>query len=354
VPADQTLRAHDLPLDYKCDCDCECECACRILGSLALLKELHLPHEAGALEGACGAMQARPTLHALRRIHLGSFGSPLRVLARCIHIPASARVHNEDPWVDRKWVQPLYISGWGRGWLPAVLATWRPGAYAVVAADDGDVDHYLASVPAMHPRQQQEGHQAVWLGSEVTPAGFSRLLSCPQQPLLRLEVGTAAQSKWHNRAPQGSARLTPTPAHFDALAGVSAVRLVSLQLAGCKYLTNRDVALLAGACPALKELQLRGALTLTDAALQLLAVGCRRLRQVRLTQARVTEEGVVVALTMLGELWELALGDVPSLALEQLEGRVQREMPAAEYMLWAVNRLGGAEACITWRRLRRA
>jgi hypothetical protein len=294
-------------------------------------------------------MEDRPTLHALRRIHHGSFGSALPVLARWIHIPASTKVDSCVAYPLR--VQLLHIKGWGCGWLPAVLASYgRRPAYAVVAADDSDVDHYLASVAAMSPRQQQDASHVVWLGEEVTPAGFSRLLSCPQQPPLRLEVGTATQSPQDRRAQQGNVPLlTPTSAHFHALVGVSAPRLVSLLLAGCAYLTDDAVAMLAGACSALTDLQLLGASRLTDAALHSLARGCPRLQQVHITHARVAEGGVVAALTLLGELQKMVLGAAPWQVLQQLEVGVQRGMPAADYLQWAVECSHRVERISWWR-----
>jgi hypothetical protein len=252
-------------------------------------------------EAVSGTVGDCPTLHAVQRIQLDSFDRDLHALARSVQIPPStafaAPIHKSK--IGQ--VQPLHITGWQRGWLPSVLASYCGQAGCrVVVLNDSDVDYFLESVASTSPRQQQGANYVVWLGGEVTPAGLSRLLGCPQQPPLHLEVGTAAQSWADNYARQRSSCLAPTPAHFQALAGVAAPRLVSLRLEGCEYLTNRHVAMLASACPELTELRLCGASRLTDAALQLLAVGCRRLERVQLTQARVTEEGVVVALTVLG------------------------------------------------------
>jgi hypothetical protein len=325
---------------------------CRALGRLTRLKQLHVQSCSVQLpEARPGAVDDRPALHAVQHIKFGDCPQPLmlaQMLACSLQVPAGVQLHGLwEPYLP----QLLYVNGWGRSWLPAMLATSRQQrGYTVVAAEDGDVDHYLALVAATAPRQQQAGQDVVWLGEDVTPAGFSRLLSCPQQPPLRVEVGTLALTQPTPLCPQGSARLRLAPAHFRALIGVSAPLLVSMALADCTDVTNCDVAMLAGACHALKVLRLLGAWRLTDMALHALALGCRRLEGVELTQARVTEEGVAVALSMLGELRELVLGDLPAPALVHLEGRVQREMPAADYRRWAVGRPHAGNKRLTWTR----
>jgi hypothetical protein len=328
------------------------DCACRTLGALTRLTALNLwvTWSVEPPEEAAGAVVDCPVLHAMQEIWCDRPARMLRVIPRYIQIPDDARLSFSWPTTLEQ-PQPLHIKGWQRGWLPAVLAAGLPGGYAMLAAYDSDVDHYLASVAAMSPRQQQRAKYVVWLGREVTPAGFSRLLSCPLQPPLRLQIGTAAQSPPDRRAQLGIVPLlTPTSAHFHALVGVSAPRLVSLLLAGCAYLTDDAVAMLAGACHALTDLRLLGASRLTDSALHSLARGCPRLQQMHITHARVADGGVVAALTLLGELQQMVLGGAPWQVLQQLEVGVQRGMPAADYLQWAVECSRRVER-ISWRRV---
>jgi hypothetical protein len=299
-------------------------------------------------------------LHSMQSIHLGSRATNvcalLHVLARWTQIPATTTLHlpQEVPAAAPR----LAVKGWGRGWLPAVLAA-APRRHmeraVVVAVDDSDVHHYLSSVAPMSPSQQQTSSHVLWLGEQVSDAGFSRLLGCAQQPPLRLEVDAAAQGQrlqgyvleW-----EGAVQLSSR--HFRALCGLAAPRLVSLALAGCEQLTNQDVTMLAGACHELKDLKLLGACKLTDAALHSLAAGCRHLERVQITHASVTEEGVGVALAMLGQLKRLEVGGVPLAWLQQLEGVVLKQM-ASGRLQWSGSRgllagPHGDETSIVWSR----
>jgi hypothetical protein len=325
---------------------------CRALGKLVHLTGLRLGVPEASLEPRLKPDVGKfcPLLPSLRFIYLAHFGSQLQpslhALARWTRLPPGASVE-----MDTHGLSPelrLSVKGWGCGWLPAVLAGkvhWQQGArYAVIAVDDSDVDRYLSLVASMSPNQQRGRNHVVWLGEQVTPVGFSRLLSCTQQPALRLEVNPAAEL----------AQLQPfaLPGHVRALAGVAAPLLMSLVVGDCQQLTNRDVAVLAGACHALQEVTLKNALLLTDPALHSLA-GCRQLERVQLTHASVTEEGVVVVLVTLRGLKELVLGNVPA-ALDPaaLGRRVLRELTPAEQQQWVVGRdePSDTKPCIAWRR----
>jgi hypothetical protein len=278
------------------------------------------------------------------------------MLARWTQIPATTKL--DVCCGGRPEVVHLAVKGWGCGWLPAVLAskpgaTWKP-QYVVVAVEDSDVDHYLASVAAMSPSQHQRCSHVVWLGEQVTPEGFSRLLTCTQQPPLRLEVNGDAVGQLGPYVFDWTGCLELTARHFRALVGLSAARLVSLAASGCEHVADRDVAMLAGACHALKHVRMSGASKLTDLAMHSLAAGCRQLERLQFTHARFTEEGVVVALATLVVLQGLVLGGVPLHASKQLKLRVQQELAAAECRLWAVDSTSeGAEASLTWGRRQR-
>jgi hypothetical protein len=302
-----------------------------------------------------------PSLRSIRVHHAAAkLLAPLHALARWTRLPAGTAVTLEPLGMPR--VLHLAVKGWGCGWLPAVLATplaYMGFSFAVVAVDDSDVEHYLTSVAPMSPSRCQGCSHVVWLGEQVTPEGFSRLLSCTQQPPLRLEVRTAAQSAQAQPfVLQWAASLALTAVLTRALAGVAAPRLVSLVVGDCQQLTNRDVAVLAGACHALQEVTLQNAPLLGDPALHSLAAGCRQLERVQLTHSAVTDQGVVVALTMLGGLQRLELGGASVVPLRSVKALVQQELGAAGRLQWVVEGPNaaaagapcGAGACVTWGR----
>jgi hypothetical protein len=307
------------------------------MGKLPALADLEL-HGGTAPEGHlinAGSVNFCPVLRAVRRVSFrySEMCNPLHVLARWSHISPDAQIV-----LDRSQRPILSIKGWGRGWLPAVL-TARIGPWskqsAVVAVDDSDVDSYLSAAAEISPSRRPDCTHVLWLGSKVSAGSFRRLLCCPQQPPLRLELDAANQG--HLQQPhvlQWRSCLSPTAAFFNTLAGQSAPRLVSLALAACGNLTNRDAAMLAGACHALKDVKLLGASKLTDLALHSLAAGCRQLERLHLTHANVTQEGVVVALATLAALQQLEVGSVTPALREQLRLRVRQEM-AAEHQRWA-------------------
>jgi hypothetical protein len=307
-----------------------------------------------------GAANFCPVLHALETICLKTHGAPsgasLHVLARWTQIPAGATLdlsHCRLPVPAH-----LAINGWGRGWLPAVLACKSAcvAGCVVVAADNSDIDHYLSAVASMSPGHYQDSSHTLLLGRHVTPGGFSRLLSCAQQPPLRLQLRRLehAQQGQYVLDWYGSLRLAHP--HLAALVGAAAPRLVSLMVADCGLLSNLDAAVLAGACHALKEVQLLGASLLGDPALHSLAAGCRQLERVQLTHARVTEQGVVVALAMMQGLQRLELGAASVERLEGLKALVQQQLGAAGCLQWVVegpSAVGVSDApaaSITWKR----
>jgi hypothetical protein len=295
-------------------------------------------------------------LHSVKHIHLHcsteSACAHLHVLARWTQIPATTKLHVPCGYPLAE--MHLAVKGWGRGWLPAVLERMPARLAIMLLVDDSDVDHYFSSVASMSPNQQQCCSHVVWLGKRVTPAGFSRLLSCPQQPPLRLEVDPAAAAA-AQPGPYAVGWTHPielSAEHCRALCGLSAPHLVSLVVSGCGQLTNHDVAMLAGACHALRDLKLLGACNLTDPALYALAAGCRLLEQVQLTHASVTEEGVVVALAMLGHLKRLQVGGMPEARLGTLKGLVGKRLVATRgHLQWVVEGPSSNQAFTAWKRL---
>jgi hypothetical protein len=299
-------------------------------------------------------------LHSVQHIHLSSVyagddSAPLHVLARWTQIPATTELHL--PYVASAAPAQLAIKGWGRGWRPARRAASRArsprhddGAVVVVVAlDDSDVAHYLSLVAGTDPSRLCE--YVVWLGKQVSARGFSRLLSCPQQPPLGLHVDSAAVVQLEPYVVGWTSYLGLNPSHFKALIGLSAPRLETLVLSGCGQLANSDVAMLAGACHALKALKLRGASRLSDPALHALAVGCPQLERVQVTHASVTAEGVLVVLAMLGRLQTLEVGGMPRALLEQL-GRLVNEQLRGPCEWGCLPRYGvpRCDDVIEWRR----
>jgi hypothetical protein len=318
------------------------------LGEIPRLAELHLKNITDAEEPPSNpnSSEAYATLHAVQSIHLtGGFAwggtgcSPMHALARMTRIPATTKLCPP---------QRLSIKGWGSGWLPAALATMpsttsQEGRRIVIAADDVDVDVYLAAVASMRPSQWPECSLVLWLGRQVSKEAFTRLLSCAHQPPVTLEVDSAVHGKLESYALNWEGCIDLGASHFRALCGLAAPQLVALVLADCGQLTNDDVWMLAGACHALKDLKLLGASKLGDPALYLLAAGCKQLQRVQLTHASVTAEGVVVALTTLGQLQRLEVGDW----LEQLVVMVARQLMASGFLHWGV---AGSEASVAWSR----
>jgi hypothetical protein len=315
-----------------------CPC-CRALGKLTFLKDLWL-RDATAPKEPCpapGSFKFCPMLHKVQHIYLSSRSaiscSPLCVLACWTRIPATTRVCASygSPWA------PLDIKGWGQGWLPALLAT-TPFSYhaggIILAVDDDGVDQYLSAVASMRPSQWPDCKHTLLLGCGVSDKGLSRLLGCTQQPPLRLEVDPAAADELEPYVDGWQRRLRLSAAHFRALCGLSAPRLVSLVVFNCEQVANKDVTMLAGTCHALKDLKLLGASKLTDPALFVLAAGCKQLQRVQVTHASVTEDGVVVALAMLGDLQRLEVGGMPVEWLAELQVLVAKQLAAANCLKW--------------------
>jgi hypothetical protein len=287
-------------------------------------------------------------LQNMQHVYLSSCSeSPLHVLARWTRIPAATRVYvtygppSEPAYLD--------ITGWGQGWLPAMLANTSSSNQEraiVMATDDNDVDLYLSAVALMRPGKWQDCKHMLSLGGEVSNAGFSRLLGCAQQPALRLEVGSATRKSDHPWGLYSCMKLRPS--YIRALRGLSAPQLVSLAVSGCEQVANQDVAMLARACHALRDLKLLGASKLSDPALYVLAIGCRQLERVQLTHANVTEDGVMVALAMLGQLQRLEVGGMPGEALEQLQVLVAKQLAAANCLQWVTAGPNADSPSATW------
>jgi hypothetical protein len=321
---------------------------CRALGKLPHLAELTL-EGASAPEGPHfnpDSIKFRPMLPALKRLKLqsGEPNAPLHVLARWTKVPPSCAI--EVTCGGSRAVQ-LAFKGWGGGWLPAVLASCSTAQHTnIVVVDDSDVDLYLSSVASVTLTQLDPLHHPwLWPGKQVTPAGFSRLLcSGQQQPAgLELDADTAVGPY----ALQWEGCLELTPEYINALAGLSAPRLWTLALAQCHGLTDRDLAMLVGACPSLKEVVLDDAPKLTDLALYALG-GCRELEVVHLwAPAGVTAEGVGVVLTMSRALLRLTLMGVPAVEQDGWKLRVEQVMPGAASSQWAVES-DVSELSIVW------
>jgi hypothetical protein len=108
------------------------------------------------------------------------------------------------------------------------------------------------------------------------------------------------------------------------------------------------MAILAGACPGLIDLKLVGASKLSDPTLHSLAAGCKQLQRVQVTRASVTAEGVVVALTTLGQLQRLEVGGMP--ALEELKELVDTQLGISGCHQWEVDGPDSEAAAIAWLR----
>jgi hypothetical protein len=340
---------------------------CRILGSLPLLKNLALVNIAPAPEEEPSStpcsLDLCPMLHAVQSIYVSSYVSSdcacWDVLARRSQIPATTRLSANygAKAISFRGTPPTIAhfaaKHWRSGWLPAMLGS-MPSSHLdrgiIVAADDSDIDAYLAAAASLSPSQQLACKHALWLGTRVTPAGFARLLSCPQQPPVRLEIDSAAQEQLDPYILEWDGCMHLGTQHFRALAGLPSPQLVSLLLADCEQLTNHDVAMLAAACRALTDLQLLRASKLSDLALHSLAAGCRLLERVQLSHASVTADGVVVALTTLWQLKSLQVGGVPLASLEQLPGLVAQQLAAGGYLPWAVEGPSSDGPSITWER----
>jgi hypothetical protein len=249
---------------------------------------------------------------------------PLHALARWTDIPPTCTLRFERSPTTRV----LAVRGWGAGWLHAALTDHGLRRLPVMLVDDDDVTTYADALERLDSAQLEFQH-SVCVGVAVTPAGFRQLASAPKLPSGVLSIGAAPPTHepymidWHGTAGLRSDYFKALPLGSSVLAHLKCMRVAYATL-----LTDRDVAMLALAAPALQCLWLHNATHLTDAALYAL-LGCQRLETLQVSEApQLTSSGVLVALALLKALAELVISCHGSGAAAAMVADVTRMDPA--------------------------